>query len=376
MLPDPFGDFHRDGKAGWLGHPELPRFAALGARAAGPGPGLEDPAVASRRLAELQELHAQAMQQVRSRLGPDAAPVFRALDEQRAELLAGAARGPDPEQAAEAARHAAEMAAHAQRLRDGRFPVRVIAPKEARPAPEQEAAFRHLVDHQAEVRRAVLAALYESYQQYYKDERWRFICDLKAIDAPEGLAVAAHLEDVEVVREQRDGVAFLVFHVDCEWEVEHGMYVVYHPATGAAWTTYDGLEDLIGAELYDEDEDEDEDEDDDAPVEVAPVRAAPAAGRIGRHAPLVSIVEQLDVDQLGQLLAAGADANSREYGGKTALERARELHEEYTQMINAPPPEGVSPLIKAGMAFSVQVRRRDLPKIEEMIRLLEAAGAS
>jgi len=392
MPPDPFGDFRRDGKAGgWLGHPELPRFAALGARAAEPESGPEDPDVAPRLSAEIQELHGRYLEPMRSRLGPAAAPVFQALEEQRARLLAEATRTTSPaqaaEQAAEAARHAAETATEAKRLRDGRFPVRVITPRKAGPAPEQAAAFRHLIDHEADVCRAVLAALHESYQEYSKDERWREICDLPAIAAPEGLTAAAHLSDVDVMRERRDGVAFLVFNVDCDWEVEHGMYVVYHPATGAAWTTYDGLDDLLnpgGPAATAE------------PAELpghilldyavladdqAKVRELIAQGHAindqsgGPFAPLVPTVERLDVALLGRLLAAGADPNSRDFGGRTALERARELHREYTRRADAPPAESGDALMKAAMSFSGQVYRRDLPKVEEIIRLLEAAGA-
>jgi hypothetical protein len=29
--------------------------------------------------------------------------------------------------------------------------------------------------------------------------------------------------------------------VDCDWEQEHGMCVVYRKDTGADWTTFDGV---------------------------------------------------------------------------------------------------------------------------------------
>jgi len=163
------------------------------------------------------------------------------------------------------------------------------------------------------------------------------------------------------------------------------MSVAYHPATGAAWTTADGLDEILAGPA-------------------GPGEPAELPGRLrlyyavladdqtkvreliaqgydlndqggGPQAPLGLTVQRLDVDLLKRLLAAGADPNLRDYQGKTALQCARELHWEYTKKGNAPPPEQGDALTKAAMAFTAQVYRRDLPKVEEILRLLEAAGA-
>lgn len=65
---------------------------------------------------------------------------------------------------------------------------------------------------------------------------------VRPVQSPDELGVAAGFTAVEVAREHVGGVAHLLFHVDCDWEPEHGMMVVYHPARPATWTTPDALD--------------------------------------------------------------------------------------------------------------------------------------
>ena len=64
---------------------------------------------------------------------------------------------------------------------------------------------------------------------------------LPAIAGPEGLTAIAHLVEVRIPRSPIAGVSPLIFPVDCDWEQEHGMFLVYHPSLGAEWTCFDGL---------------------------------------------------------------------------------------------------------------------------------------
>ncbi len=114
----------------------------------------------------------------------------------------------------------------------------------------QEAAYRFLRDNEADVFRAVLEALFESYKAYTDapsplSPLWNWLGGLlgvKPIESPEGLNTEAGFTDVEVAREHINGLAYLLFDVTCAWEPEHGMIVVYHKDRPATWTTVDALE--------------------------------------------------------------------------------------------------------------------------------------
>lgn len=106
------------------------------------------------------------------------------------------------------------------------------------------------MEREGEICRAVMEALFASYRYYYQDEQGRFADEhlrarygLPAIAAPEGLTVIAHLRHLRIPRSQIEGVSPLVFTVDCDWEAQHGMFVVYHPTLGVEWTCFDGLHD-------------------------------------------------------------------------------------------------------------------------------------
>jgi ribosomal protein L12E/L44/L45/RPP1/RPP2 len=238
--------------AAWGGHHALPRFAAVAVRSVEKPP-LDDDAL-KKLMGETQQALDRKMDELRQKLGPGMDKLFPALQE--------AMKAPPPKPAPEAPaarrrreaeeeRERAATEAAERRRRQGLFPFTVVDPTGAGPTPQQEAAFRHLTDNEAEVSQAVLEALYRSHQQYYEDERWRRICDLPEIQSPAGVTAAAHLLGVRVCRESADGVAHLLFEVDCDWEQEHGMCVVYRKDTGADWATFDGVDELLGVE-YDE----------------------------------------------------------------------------------------------------------------------------
>ena len=190
------------------------------------------------------------------------------------------------------------------------------------------------------------------------------------------------------MREHRDGVAFLVFDVDCDWEVEHGMYVAYHPATGAKWATADGLDDLLkpgGADpagppglpghllMYYAVLAGDE----------AKVRELTARGHDlndqggGPQSPLALTIQRLDVE-LAQAAARrrGRPEPPGPPGEDCAATGPRAATGVHRSKGAARPPESGDALTKAAMAFTAQVYRRDLPKVEAIIRVLEAAGAA
>jgi hypothetical protein len=142
--------------------------------------------------------------------------------------------------------------------RDGVLPLVIRDPTGRGPSPEQELAFRRVRDDEAAVLRAVVAALFDSYRSYRASpfgehaarlQKWLGVA---SIASPEGLDAGAGFIEVEFAREHVGGAAHVLFGVDCDWEVEHGMTVVYHPDRPATWTTPDALD--LDSDEDDEDE--------------------------------------------------------------------------------------------------------------------------
>jgi hypothetical protein len=128
------------------------------------------------------------------------------------------------------------------------LPLAVNDPTGTGPDARQGLAVRHLIEHESEVLRVVLAALFDSYQQYTASPLsgfWTWLgrrLGVKPIESPDGLAVAAYFMSIEIAYEHVAGMSFSLFHVSCGWEPEHGMMVVYHPDRPATWTTPEALE--------------------------------------------------------------------------------------------------------------------------------------
>lgn len=246
MRHEPFGDltYERDMGA-WSGTLPLPLMVAFGRRTetAG-GPSVEE------MIADIRAGLDRALERTHERPNPPVVERLRRAVE--APVEPGGRRGGIPGLSAEqeaALDRAAERSRADDRLRGaGAFPVRIESPRDVGPTPAQEAACRYLMEREGEVCRAVMAALFASYRYYYEDEQGRFADDrlrarygLPAIATPEGLTAVAHLLHLWIPRSQIESVSPLVFPVDCDWEAEHGMFAVYHPALGAEWTTFDGL---------------------------------------------------------------------------------------------------------------------------------------
>jgi hypothetical protein len=237
------------------------------------------------------------------------------------------------------------------------------------------------VENEAKVCQQVTQALYESFQQYYADEDWRDYCSLPEVTSPEGLIACSTIEKVEITREHQDGISHFIFNVDADWEQEHGMYVVFHPSKGAKWTTADGL--------YDQFDHEEEEE----PLltQSAELFAAILAKDETKvqellalgydindfddedgYPPLCYAVENFEVDLVKRLLEMGADPNLKDFEGKTPLKHAKSLLKSFK-------PKKEDKFLTAMMDLARQSNPDQFQdygaKCEEMIRLLEAAGA-
>jgi Domain of unknown function (DUF6985) len=135
-----------------------------------------------------------------------------------------------------------------RRRREGILPLSIRDPAAAGPTSQQQTAFRFLRDNEADVFRAALGALFQSYQEYTASPIsgfWEWVGGLfgvKPIESPDALAAQANFTELEISAESKDDLAYLLFHVNCDWEPEHGMMIVYHKDRPAEWTTPDALE--------------------------------------------------------------------------------------------------------------------------------------
>lgn len=270
-------------------------------------------------------------------------------------------------------RQEAKQTLDEDRKRRRQFPFQVASDTyPAPPTPQQEAAFRHLMENDTAIADQVMRALQDSHTNYLG-----FKAKKVALEAITG---QANLDHVQIMREHHDGVSYLVFNVDCDWEIEHGMAVVYHPEKGAEWTTADGLYDLLES---------------DAPVEPETPPApneelvnAVLAGDVDKARELIA--QGQDINDLGpqaepplnmavmsgdlalvkRLLAVGADPLLVDWEGRTALQRARQIERTFRPK---------SRMVGCAILIAKFVNRKKFVKMEkqtqEMVRLLEEATA-
>jgi hypothetical protein len=134
---------------------------------------------------------------------------------------------------------------------EGTVRIRFKAAGNEPPAESQTAAYRWLLDHEAESTSAVLSAAFAEYPRY----REEFIDAYDDEDAQSAAQQAPPLERAEelsalmepycvfVLPVEKDGVAYVGFEFKCVWEAEHGLGVLTHKGrvveVGHAPTAFD-----------------------------------------------------------------------------------------------------------------------------------------
>src|SRR5262245_61153508 len=238
----------------WKSYEALPQLAKLTVRV---GDNVLSTEAALHKLnAEAPRILEQMMEKMRKILGPGADKMIQEQIEQMAmmqENLDQLSHAPsDSEQEANV-----EPIAGGEdepQCPEGRFEVCYADPDKTGIRDYQKSAFRHLVKNETEVALVIMQTLFESYKNAYSDEHWRNVCDLPDVESSAGLIAIANLQDVTVSREFHQKMAYLQFSFECDWEQEHGMYVVYHPKKPARWATYDGLYELCESDKPVDDE--------------------------------------------------------------------------------------------------------------------------
>ena len=256
----------------------------------------------------------------------------------------------------------------------GQFPVWVTDPEHNGPSAEQEAGYRHLLENEEMVAETVLNTLLSSLRDPCYADRCHVIKTQKE------LVKVSQITGVEIVREHHHGMAYLVFRVYCDWEMEHGMNLE------------DGVDNLLlsdqdvadaqlppppNQQLFEAIEANDA-------KRVAELRAqGHDINDVGprRRAPLCEAVYRLDVDLVKRLLAAGADPNLRDRENQTPLQRAHErVAEEVAHEAEPLPPEPHEGWLmrlfgRPLLCFLYRrVAKYTIKRLRVIIGLLEAAG--
>ncbi len=117
---------------------------------------------------------------------------------------------------------------------DGSAQLHIMPQKErARtpPLPEQERAFRLLLEKERVVADSVLRAIFQTYpglrDNYgYEDEEAAEL--MPDIERPGQLRPLIGLSDVHILNVAKGGIAYIGFEFGCTWDEEHGLGVMTH----------------------------------------------------------------------------------------------------------------------------------------------------
>ena len=388
MTHDLFGKLkYRERDEQWVGYAPLPLFAAVGARA--PEAPLTE-ADADRMLGEMNAAMENMRTLMREKFGDQMDAAFEQWEKEADELQAKAeeeAADPSPEEAERDRKRAERARKRAARLARGEFPIGVGTPAGSGPTAPQEAAFRFLAANEQAVYDAVLAEVWDSFTGAYGQEHWRQIAGVRPAASVAELAGRFALTRLDITRESRGGFAHLVFHVDSDWQDEHGLMVVYSPDTReAAWTSWDGLYDLTESDEPAAPGDEYAPTPHDELLEAiltgdeAKARGLIAAGAdinaLGpeEYPPLWVAVDQLEVEEVRRLLAFGADPTLANEDEKTTpLRHAKKL---YRDMGFAPSKKRdamMDSILSMARAAGGKQFEEMKARLEEIIRLLTEA---
>jgi hypothetical protein len=119
------------------------------------------------------------------------------------------------------------------------------------PTEAQIAAYRWLLEHEAEVAAAVLNAIFAEYPRFraefldaYEEGDPDAEATVPPLERPEQLKSMMGLYAVYILPIPREGVGYVGFQFGCDWEEEHGLGVLLHKARiveiGQAPTAFDG----------------------------------------------------------------------------------------------------------------------------------------
>lgn len=267
------------------------------------------------------------------------------------------------------------------RIPAGSYPVEVADERRQGPAPQQVAALQLLASKVARISREVIRCHVAASKEAHEG-RDEYLESIGLNPSTFRLVPQPKIYNLSVLDLQFKGVAYVdIYFVDDEIDPEHGSHVVYHPHAGTHWTSNafetitkgtqvykasePGLNDRLAEALYQGQWKKAE----------KMIAAGADINGFSRDAPspLHVYAGNGKVDQVKRLLELGADPNKRGGETRSVLAEVREPLKDlrwYVRdaMRDAEPGARLEQLVPRSVLS-------EIAKFEEIVRLLEEAGA-
>lgn len=112
------------------------------------------------------------------------------------------------------------------------FELLVDAEDKEQPTPAQVRAFQFFVEHETDVCRTIIDAVFRWYVRRRKqDQDWFEEQDCPEIDTADGLRELMTFQGLRVRRDEFEETALTGFSFACKWDDEHGLGVLVHRGT-------------------------------------------------------------------------------------------------------------------------------------------------
>ncbi|MGL6075420.1 MAG: DUF6985 domain-containing protein [Fimbriiglobus sp.] len=272
-----------------------------------------------------------------------------------------------------------------KKIPPSQFEITVPARVGDEPSTPQAKAFKHLLENESAIFEKVAAQILASFITYVGHVSW--IKERhKSIKTTEALFQSGlvGLLDTEIMREHKKKSSYIVFHLFTDWEVEHGMYIVYTPATKKAkWGTSDDLCDLTESdeEVGDLEIKSEWEQLVDAISfgEKRKIKQLIAAGvdinkvPKGQTPPLYEAVSNMNTANIRDFLKHGADPNAG-VGTRTAYKTALKIRNDYGFAGATRPANSLMRMMTDNMKKTKGVYEKLEREWNEVIRLMEEAG--
>ncbi|MGB4771696.1 MAG: hypothetical protein WBP58_09560 [Chitinophagaceae bacterium] len=101
-------------------------------------------------------------------------------------------------------------------------------------SPEQHAAYFHLLDHQEKIRDAIITKLKQDFTDLLENVYDSYDTEGDSFPSLSSLTADFDFRDyigptsVNIEKDVKDGLAYLLWHFHCTWDTEHGFEVVTH----------------------------------------------------------------------------------------------------------------------------------------------------
>jgi len=337
----------------------------------------EDPAAME---SELQDAMSMIQQRMTEMVGEDlAAQLFEQM--QKLEDEDPTDEDGDPEEVGESDEEYEARVKHEEEMfRRGEFPISIEIPDGDEPSTEQKESMRLFFGNEKQNLNDIFREILTDFREASRSQP-EWFSGLPKVKKIDDLKPLVRCTGLNISHYHFEGFAYIGLSFVCEWDQEHGLGVLWHPTQGivvgaeeAAWDIQDAdnfeeaapltpHQQLIEAFLANDEERVQElimlgadindfDEKDDYP-------------------PLCMAVDSVNVVQVQQLLAMGADPNKAGYDKQTPMRKAREVF----KSVDLESSKGMMrTMIQIAMQSNPAEHSQMVQNITEIIAMLEEAG--